>query len=90
MNAHLLDRIAEHTRAVSDYILPNEDLEVKVSSFFAKIKEPVLSDVKLTFPDGIKVTKMYPQAMPDLFQGRSTRALRALQRRWQRRLYDHG
>jgi Ca-activated chloride channel homolog len=69
VNAHLLDRIAEHTRAVSDYILPDEDLEVKVSNFFAKIREPVLSDVKLTFPDGIKVTKMYPQQMPDLFRG---------------------
>jgi Ca-activated chloride channel family protein len=69
VNAHLLDRIAENTHAVSDYILPSEDLEIKVSNFFAKIREPVLSQVKLTFPDGIKVTKMYPQAMPDLFQG---------------------
>ncbi len=69
VNAHLLDRIAENTHAVSDYILPNEDLEIKVSNFFAKIREPVLSDVKLTFPDGIKVTKMYPQTMPDLFKG---------------------
>ncbi len=69
VNAHLLDRIAENTRAVSDYILPDEDLEIKVSNFFAKIREPVLADVKLTFPDGIKVTKMYPQQMPDLFQG---------------------
>jgi Ca-activated chloride channel family protein len=69
VNAHLLDRIAENTRAVSDYILPNEDLELKVSNFFAKIKEPVLANVKLTFPDGVKVTKMYPQEMPDLFQG---------------------
>jgi Ca-activated chloride channel family protein len=69
VNAHLLDRIAENTHAVSDYILPNEDLEIKVSNFFAKIHEPVLSDVKLAFPDGVKVTKMYPQAMPDLFKG---------------------
>ena len=69
VNAHLLDRIAEHTHAVSDYILPSEDLEIKVSNFFAKIREPVLSNVKLTFPDGIKVTKMYPQTMPDLFKG---------------------
>jgi Ca-activated chloride channel family protein len=69
VNAHLLDRIAEHTHAVSDYILPDEDIEVKVSNFFAKIREPVLANVKLTFPDGVKVTKMYPQAMPDLFKG---------------------
>jgi Ca-activated chloride channel family protein len=69
VNAHLLDRIAENTRAASDYILPKEDLEIKISNFFAKIHEPVLANVKLSFPDGVRVTKMYPQDMPDLFQG---------------------
>jgi len=69
VNAPLLDRIAEHTHAASDYVLPSEDIEVKVSSFFGKIREPVLSNVKLTFPDNIHVTKLYPQALPDLFKG---------------------
>lgn len=69
VNAPLLDRISEHTRAASDYVLPTEDIEVKVSSFFGKIREPVLSNVKLNFPDGIHVTKAYPQALPDLFKG---------------------
>ena len=69
VNAHLLDRIAENTHAVSVYVLPTEDIEVKVSNFFAKIREPVLADVKLAFPDGIRVTKMYPKTMPDLFKG---------------------
>jgi Ca-activated chloride channel family protein len=69
VNAHLLDRIAENTHATSDYVLPEEDIEVKVSSFFAKIREPVLSGVTLTFPDGVRVSKMYPQALPDLFKG---------------------
>jgi Ca-activated chloride channel family protein len=69
VNAHLLDRIADHTRAASDYVLPTEDIEVKVSSFFGKIREPVLANVKLTFPDSIRISKMYPQAMPDLFKG---------------------
>src|SRR5690606_37008100 len=31
VNTHLLDRITEATRAVSQYVLPNEDLEVKLS-----------------------------------------------------------
>ena len=69
VNAHLLDRIADNTHAASDYVLPEEDIEVKVSNFFAKIKEPVLSDVALTFPDGVHASKMYPQALPDLFKG---------------------
>ncbi|HEY0257182.1 MAG TPA: VWA domain-containing protein, partial [Candidatus Methylacidiphilales bacterium] len=69
VNAHLLDRIADHTRAASDYVLPTEDIEIKVSSFFGKIREPVLANVKLSFPDGIHISKMYPQTMPDLFKG---------------------
>jgi Ca-activated chloride channel family protein len=69
VNAHLLDRIADNTHATSDYVLPEEDIEVKVSNFFARIREPVLSDVQLTFPDGVRVSKMYPQALPDLFKG---------------------
>ena len=44
VNTHLLDRITEDTRAASQYVLPEEDLEVKVSSFFTKIKEPVLAN----------------------------------------------
>src|SRR6185369_6727895 len=43
VNTHLLDGIAEETRAFATYVLPEEDIEVKVSSFFSKIKEPVLA-----------------------------------------------
>jgi Ca-activated chloride channel family protein len=45
----LLDKITEETRAFSQYVLPEEDLEVKVSNFFSKIKEPVLANPKLKF-----------------------------------------
>lgn len=69
VNAHLLDRLAERTHAVSDYVAPDEDIEIKVSSFFGKIREPILSNIHLTFPDGVRVSKMYPQALSDLFKG---------------------
>jgi Ca-activated chloride channel family protein len=69
VNTHLLDKITEQTKAFSQYVLPEEDIEVKVSSFFSKIKEPVLANPKLTFPDAIRATKMYPSPVPDLFKG---------------------
>ena len=69
VNTHLLDRITEETRAFSQYVLPEEDLELKVSSFFTKIKEPVLANVHIRFPDGVRATKLYPSPLPDLFQG---------------------
>ena len=68
VNTHLLDRITEETQAASQYVKPNEDLEIKVSDFFAKIKDPVLSQIMLKF-DGVKVKDVYPQKMPDLFRG---------------------
>ena len=69
INTHLLDKITERTKAASQYVLPEEDLEVKVSSFFTKIKDPLLTNLKLEFPAGIKVTKLYPNPLPDMFRG---------------------
>jgi len=69
VNTHLLDRITEDTRAVSQYVLPEEDLEVKVSTFFSKIKEPVLANPTLKFTGEIRATKLYPSPLPDLFKG---------------------
>ena len=42
---------------------------MKVSAFFTKIKEPVLANPKITFPDSVRVTKLYPAPLPDLFKG---------------------
>jgi Ca-activated chloride channel homolog len=69
VNTQLLDQIAEGTRAFSQYILENEDLEVKVSNFYTRIKEPVLTDVRLEFGGGVRTNKLYPAQIPDLFKG---------------------
>ncbi len=69
VNTHFLDKLAGHTRGSTEYVLPEEDLEVKVSSFFARIKDPVLSDPALKFPGGIRVSKLHPTELPDLFLG---------------------
>lgn len=70
INTHLLDRIASGTNAFSQYVLPEEDIEVKVSSFYTKIKEPVLANVKVEFLGAdIRTTQLYPTALPDLYKG---------------------
>jgi Ca-activated chloride channel family protein len=70
VNTHLLDRIAIDTRALSTYVAPEEDIEIKLSNFYTKIKEPVLSEVKLAFTgDAIRTSQLYPGTMPDLFKG---------------------
>jgi Ca-activated chloride channel family protein len=69
VNTHLLDKIAEETRAAAQYVLPEEDLELKVSSFFSKITEPVLANPALRVTGGARISKMYPDPLPDLFKG---------------------
>jgi Ca-activated chloride channel family protein len=69
VNTHLLDNLTQQSRGYSTYVLPEEDLEVKVSSFFAKIKDPVLANPTLRFTGDIRATKLYPSPLPDLFKG---------------------
>ncbi|HEU4390206.1 MAG TPA: VIT domain-containing protein [Blastocatellia bacterium] len=68
VNTNLLDKIAADNRGKADYIEPKEDLEIKVSNFFAKVNYPVLSDLKLDL-GGVETDLMYPKALPDLFKG---------------------
>src|SRR5256884_6062366 len=69
VNTQLLDQIAEGTRAFSQYVLANEDLELKVSNFYTRIKEPALTNVKLDLAGDVHTAKMYPADLPDLFKG---------------------
>ncbi len=69
VNTQLLDQIAESTRAFSQYVLANEDLELKVSNFYTRIKEPALTNLRLDLSGDVRTTKMYPTDLPDLFKG---------------------
>ena len=70
VNTHLLDRIAGDSRALSRYVLPGEDLELVLSSFYSKIRDPVLGNLALSFSNPkVRVSLLQPAALPDLFNG---------------------
>ena len=68
VNTALLDKLASENGGVADYIEPKEDIEVKVSTFFAKINYPVLTDLRLDMA-GVQTDLVYPRNLPDLFRG---------------------
>jgi len=68
VNTHLLDKVSEENKGLSDYVRPDEDIEVKVSSLFNKIRRPVLADVKLAV-DKVTIRDQYPTELGDLFAG---------------------
>ncbi len=68
VNTHLLDKLAEQNSGASDYVMPSENIEVKVSSFYKKISAPVLANLKLDF-GSVRTFSTYPSDLPDLFAG---------------------
>jgi Ca-activated chloride channel family protein len=68
VNTHLLDLLAEGNRGTTTYVTPGENLELALSSFYRKIAEPALADLRIAV-QGVTVFDLYPVQLPDLFYG---------------------
>lgn len=68
-NTILLDRLAEKAGATSFHVLPEEDLEIKVSDLYRHIQYPILSDIQFECR-GVTLEAVHPKNISDLFAGR--------------------
>ena len=68
VNVQLLDKIAEQNGGTRQYVSPQENLEMAVTSFFTKVNEPVLANLALDMGH-IQTKSLYPRRIPDLFRG---------------------
>ncbi|NUP99712.1 MAG: VWA domain-containing protein, partial [Armatimonadetes bacterium] len=68
VNTVLLDRLSNENHGTRTYVKPEENIETAVSSLYAKIGSPVLSDLRLEV-EGVKLSELQPVALPDLFHG---------------------
>jgi len=68
VNTKLLNKLAEQHHGTSQYIDPDEDMETALSSFYQKIKSPILTDIAITY-DGVQAKNVYPKEVKDLFAG---------------------
>ncbi|MDD2714885.1 MAG: VIT and VWA domain-containing protein [Candidatus Wallbacteria bacterium] len=67
LNSYLLDNLSSDNGGASDYLSEEEEMELKISSFYQKISSPVLTGISLSFkPSDVE---HYPGAIPDLFAG---------------------
>ena len=72
VNAPLLDAVALKTGGTSTYVLPGEDVEVKVGQVFRKLTGPVLTGPILEAKSDKIISPIYdvvPARLPDLFAG---------------------
>jgi len=68
VNTVMLDRLALANRGAPAFVRPRENVEVKVSALYDKIRYPVLADVSFEVR-GMKSSERLPATMPDLFRG---------------------
>jgi Mg-chelatase subunit ChlD len=66
----LLTRLAKDSRGAAEYVRENEDLEVKLSALFDKVRSPILTDVSVKLDgDDVQVLGVEPEVVPDVFRG---------------------
>jgi len=68
VNTVLLDQLATENRGTTTYVLPGENLERALSTFYQKVASPVLADTALEIA-GIETFDVFPRVLPDLFRG---------------------
>ena len=68
VNVRLIDKLVAENQGLSDYVKPSEPLEAKVSNMYAKIKNPVMTDIAIRL-EGVKLKQIYPRVISDLFDG---------------------
>ncbi len=66
VNTALLDSLSYDHHGSATYITPGEDIEVKVSQFYAKMSSPALTDITVAL-DGLDEFDVMPRELPDLF-----------------------
>jgi Ca-activated chloride channel family protein len=68
VDTYLLDSLAQNHHGTSSYVIPGEQIDEVLSTFYGKISTPVLTGLELDFGDFL-VTDLYPSPLPDLFDG---------------------
>jgi Ca-activated chloride channel family protein len=67
VNARLLERLSRQSNGQASFVAPEEDIEDKVGSFFAKLTNPAL--VKPSLASSLRSNRLIPERLPDLFEG---------------------
>ena len=75
VNSPLLENLAYQSRAMSTFVLPKEDVELKIAGVFKRLSGPILAspEMKLIASDGSeamgRISDLMPADLPDMFEG---------------------
>ncbi|MHA1537881.1 MAG: marine proteobacterial sortase target protein [Alphaproteobacteria bacterium] len=67
-NSHFMTKAAQYGRGNFTYISRVAEVKKRMSEMFAKIEEPVLTDIRVRFPASAGA-QAWPRKIPDLYRG---------------------
>lgn len=70
VNTTLLEQIALEGKGTASFVRPEENIERAVSVVASRLRDPVLTDIRVE-ADGVTLSGVMPNAVPDLFAGQS-------------------
>ena len=68
VNTHLLDRISNENHGGRAYVDPDESIEDALIELYAKIQNPLLTDISIEF-QGMTIIETFPGEIPNLYEG---------------------
>ncbi len=68
VNTRLLDGLTQLTGSYTEYVRPHDNIKTKVSTFFKRVSDPLLSDISVDYGEA-DVYDTYPPRPPDLYAG---------------------
>jgi Ca-activated chloride channel family protein len=69
VNSPLLSKLSDISRGAPTFVLPGEDVEVKVSQVFRRLSGPVFAGMKVTASSERGIREILPRSLPDMFDG---------------------
>lgn len=66
VNRFLLDKMSDAGRGEVEYVALNDDGSAAARRFHERVRNPLLTDISIDW-NGLPVTDVYPQRIPDLF-----------------------
>jgi Ca-activated chloride channel family protein len=69
VNTPLLSALARGAKGSAVFVLPGEDVEMKVGSVARRLNGPLLADVTLACVEAGRIQDLLPAKMPDVFEG---------------------
>lgn len=70
VNTTLLEQLALEGKGTASFVRPDENIERAVSVVASRLRDPVLTDIRVE-AEGVSLSSVMPNAVPDLFAGQS-------------------